>query len=139
MLRRGLLPQRGRGRDGNAAFPREEDLYEELDGYEMKALPRGTLLVCGGKCDRKDRPLACRIFPLIPILTEDGVRAVMDLRAKSVCPLARQGRNALDPEFVEAVRSIGEKLAGEPEQRAFLEELTEEQRELKKLRNMLGG
>ena len=40
---------------------------------------------------------------------------------------------------MKTVQSIGEKLAGEPEQKAFLEELTEEQRELKRLRNMLGG
>lgn len=124
---------------GMLLFPGEEDLYEDLEGYEMKALPRGTLLICGGKCERKDRPLACRIFPLIPVVTENGIRAVTDLLAKSVCPLARQGKNALDPTFVETVRTIGEKLAEEPEQKAFLEELTEEQRELKKLKNRLGG
>ena len=66
---------------------------------------------------------------------EDGkVRAVMDLRARAVCPLARQGKEALDPVFIDAVREAGELLAQHAEQVRFLERLREEQEELKNLR-----
>ena len=60
---------------------------------------------------------------------------VTDLRAKAVCPLARQGKSAMDPAFVDAVREAGEILAAEDEQAVFLDVLAEEQEELKRLRD----
>ncbi|MBP5728792.1 MAG: hypothetical protein J6Y48_17100, partial [Clostridia bacterium] len=73
--------------------------------------------------------------PMLPLIGEDGkVRAVMDLRARAVCPLARQGKEALDPVFIDAVREAGELLAQHAEQVRFLERLREEQEELKNLR-----
>jgi hypothetical protein len=63
----------------------------------------------------------------------------VDQRAYAVCPLARQGIRALDPEFAEAVREAGRMLAEDGKQYRFLEVLTEEQDELKQLRNRLGG
>ena len=45
----------------------------------------------------------------------------------------------LDPEFAEAVREAGRMLAEDGEQYRFLGVLTEEQDELKQLRNRLGG
>ena len=62
-----------------------------------------------------------------------------DQRAKTVCPLLRQGIRGMDPAFTEAVREAGKVLAEDPRQRAFLEALTEEQDELKTLREKLGG
>ena len=58
----------------------------------------------------------------------------MDQRARAVCPLARQGKEALDPAFIDAVREAGELLAQHEEQVRFLNRLREEQEELKKLR-----
>ena len=57
-----------------------------------------------------------------------------DLRARAVCPLARQGKSALDPEFIDAVREAGELLAQSEEQALFLDVLEAEQEELKSLR-----
>ena len=62
-----------------------------------------------------------------------------DLRARSVCPLARQGLSAMDPAFREAVREAGECLRGEETQAAFLQALAEEQEEIRRLRRALGG
>ena len=67
------------------------------------------------------------------------MKAVADQRAKAVCPLLRQGIRGMDPAFTEAVREAGKLLAEDPEQRKFLERLTEEQDELKALRAKLGG
>ena len=120
---------------GMLLFPGEEAYYEGLEGYRMTKTGQGTLLICSGRCDRADRPLSCRLMPLIPVLREDGIKVATDLRAKTVCPLARQGKDALDPDFVSAVRLVGRILAEDEQQRDFLIRLTRQQDELKALRN----
>ena len=123
---------------GMLLFPGEAEAYAGKAGFEVRKTARGDLLICSGTCDREDRPLSCRLFPLLPVIGDDGkVRAVTDLRAKAVCPLARQGKSAMDPAFADAVREAGEILAAEDEQAVFLEMLEEEQIELKELRNKL--
>ena len=123
---------------GMLLFPGEAEAYDGKAGFEVRKTARGDLLICSGICDREDRPLSCRLFPLLPVIGDDGkVRAVTDLRAKAVCPLARQGKSAMDPAFADAVREAGEILAAEDEQAVFLELLEEEQIELKELRNKL--
>lgn len=125
---------------GMLLFPGEEELYAGKDGWTIRDTAAGLMVICPGECDRDERPLACRMFPLLPAAGADGeIRAVTDLRAKAVCPLARQGRSAMDPAFTEAVREAGILLAGEAEQAAFLGRLKEEQEELKRLRRALGG
>ena len=120
---------------GMLLFPGEEAYYEGREGYRMQATENGTLLICSGRCDRADRPLSCRLMPLIPVVREDGVKVATDFRAKTVCPLARQGKDALDPAFVAAVREVGRILAADEQQLAFLRQLTRQQDELKALRN----
>ena len=123
---------------GMLLFPGEAEAYDGKAGFEVRKTARGDLLICSGICDREDRPLSCRLFPLLPVIGDDGkVRAVTDLRAKAVCPLARQGKSAMDPAFADAVCEAGEILAAEDEQAVFLEMLEEEQSELKELRNRL--
>jgi len=121
---------------GMLLFPGEEAYYEGLPGYRMLQTEQGTLLVCPGRCERADRPLSCRLFPLLPLLREDGIKVATDQRARAVCPLAKQGKDALRPEFVAAVRQIGRLLAEDEEQRAFLLRLTEQQDDLKRLRTL---
>ena len=123
---------------GMLLFPGEAEAYAGKAGFEVRKTARGDLLICSGTCDREDRPLSCRLFPLLPVIGDDGkVRAVTDLRAKAVCPLARQGKSAMDPAFADAVCEAGEILAAEDEQAVFLDMLEEEQSELKELRNRL--
>lgn len=125
---------------GMLLFPGERELYAGKDGWTIRETAAGPMVICPGKCDRDERPLACRIFPLLPVKGEDGkIRPTVDLRAKAVCPLARQGRNAMDPAFAEAVGEAGRLLDGEEEQAAFLRRLKEEQEELKRLRRALEG
>ncbi len=120
---------------GMLLFPGEEAYYEGREGYRMTATDQGMLLICSGRCERADRPLSCRLFPLIPLVREDGIKVATDLRAKTICPLSRQGKDALNPEFVAAVRQVGRILAEVDAQRAFLVKLTQQQDELKALRN----
>jgi len=125
----------GREETGMLLFPGEAELYTGKDGWEIRPAAQGALIICPGKCDRAERPLSCRLFPLLPLPQEDGsVRVATDLRAKAVCPLARQGKSAMDPAFIEAVRESGEMLMRDENQAAFLRALAEEQAELKELR-----
>ena len=123
---------------GMLLFPGEEAAYAGQPGWKIQDTPVGKLLICPGKCRREDRPLACRLFPLMPVLRDGSIRVTVDQRA-AVCPLARRGKSAMAPEFAEAVREAGELLAADAEQRAFLEKLDTEQCELKELKRKLGG
>ena len=120
---------------GMLLFPGEAEAYADREGWTVRETARGAMAVCPGTCNRNDRPLSCRLFPLLPLRGDAGkIRVVTDLRARAVCPLARQGKSALDPAFIEAVREAGELLARDGRQAGFLNVLAEEQEELKKLR-----
>ena len=125
---------------GMLLFPGEAEAYEGREGWEVRHTAGRQLVFCPGWCEREDRPLACRLFPLLPLICEDGsIRVVTDERAKAVCPLAGQGKSAMDPAFIEAVREAGEILAREDDQAMFLEQLEEEQRQMKEIRRRFKG
>ena len=124
---------------GMLLFPGEEAEYAGKPGWKLRETQAGTLAVCSGSCERNERPLACRLFPLLPVIRDGAVKVAVDQRAKAVCPLLRQGIRGMDPSFTDAVREAGKILAEDPAERKFLELLTEEQDELKALRARLGG
>ena len=102
---------RGDEATGMLLFPGEEALYEGCafarvvpTDFSLGGTP-AQLLVCDGRCDRKNRPLACRLFPLFLKFREDQTPVLrMDARARAVCPLTDYGLKALDPEFRQAAR-----------------------------------
>lgn len=124
---------------GMLLFPGEEAYYEALPGYTVRPTAMGPMLVCAGRCERSDRPLSCRLFPLLPVLRQTGVKVAVDARAGVVCPLAAQGRQAMCSEFTDAVRACGQLLAADDAQRPFLEQLTRQQDDLKALKQAFGG
>ena len=116
------------GQGGMLLFPGEEKLYASLPegsalSRDSMVVPDAYLLTCAGRCDRAQRPLACRLFPLLPRWKDGAVRAVRDGRAYAVCPLLPGGLSAFDPAFASAVCQAGEILYACPEQRAFLDAL----------------
>ena len=120
---------------GMLLFPGEAEAYAGKPGWKIRKTVQGDLLLCSGTCDREERPLSCRLFPLLPLIGDGReIRVVTDQRARAVCPLAGQGKSAMDPAFTDAVRRAGEVLAAEDEQAVFLDMLEEEQEELKELR-----
>ena len=119
---------------GMLLFPGEETMYRHLPGWRIRTGEAGNVAICPGHCERSERPLSCRMFPLLPLLRGEEIRTVMDLRAGAVCPLARQGMNALDPAFRQAVAEAGKMLASDGETAGFLRRITEEQDEWKALK-----
>lgn len=74
---------------GMILFPGEIRLQHKknhvLDIKEMNGM---DFMVCKGICVRKERPLACRIFPLLPYLDSRGsLKIIHDPRARYLCPL----------------------------------------------------
>lgn len=124
---------------GMLLFPGEDELYAGHAEYRIRRTAGGQLLVCSGTCDRTMRPLACRLFPLLPALRDGEIRVETDARARAVCPLAKQGKSALSAEFVEAVGRVGELLSKDPAQAAFLSRLTREHDDLRALRRKFSG
>lgn len=125
-------------RTGMLLFPGEEAYYESRAEYQVLETETGPLLICAGRCRREERPLSCRLFPLLPVLRAEGVRVAMDARARAACLLAAQGVRGLSEAFVEAVRQAGQALAEDEGQRAFLTRLTREQDELRALQKRFG-
>lgn len=78
------------------------------------------ILSCKGKCNRDERPLACRIFPLVPYEKDGVVQVIMDPRAFSLCPVARSMK--VSNEFKDAVFRVTNILKKTKEGREFIKE-----------------
>jgi len=117
--------------DGMLLFPGEERYYIGCSWAKIAEDRLGKRLICAGECPRENRPLSCRIFPLVikAVAQEDGgikANISMDVRAWPVCPLMQSGRKGLKAEFINAVRKAAKLLLREDKHRAFLLSLTEE-------------
>lgn len=108
---------------GMYLFPGEEMLLQsaaflEIIPVHFEFSPGSPIFLatCKGRCDRNLRPLACRIFPLTPYLTEKDILVIrMDPRAIPICPLAQDpDRNNLHPDFVNNVRKTCRILIADP-------------------------
>ena len=51
---------------GMLLLPGEEEYYAGRGDYRVTDAAQGKLLICSGRCEREDRPLSCRLFPLLP-------------------------------------------------------------------------
>jgi hypothetical protein len=115
---------------GMYLFPGEAALFKGKKGFsivlsdfeaEGKAV---KLLICERACDRRDRPLACRVFPLIPRAAEGGFEIVVDPRARALCPLA-SAPEWIDPRFWKTAEKAARVLTRFAPLRAYLRALTE--------------
>lgn len=110
-------------------FPGEEEYYSQADWYEIKNIPQGKVLICQGSCPRENRPLACRIFPLTPVLRKNGeLKIKMDIRAREVCPLVPHGKKGLQQLFVNQVQGAMEALMEEKDHKEHIEQIAWEVR-----------
>lgn len=117
---------------GMYLFPGEEKLF--YSNPDFKIIPSefeyggkyANILICKGHCNRKLRPLSCRIFPVIPYIKNNNTKLIFDPRAKSVCPLTElTDFSQLDREFIRKTENVVRLLMKFSETRIFLESLTD--------------
>ena len=128
--------------DSMELFPFEKELLEGAEGFEITD-GEVPLLRCSGRCERDKRPLACRIYPLFPLVVTDDegndkIRVIYDPRSTAACPLSSQ-RVRLDRRFVRAVRRAGRYLLTDAESASYLRKTSEYLKELIELEAMLKG
>ena len=119
---------------GMYLFPGEKKVFELFNPkwatvensdfeYSYNDKKRKTpILFCNGRCDRYQRPLACRIFPLTPYIDENGkLDIIIDPRARAVCPLAGGIElSEYEPVFLKNVRRVFNILSENGEVYTFL-------------------
>ena len=112
---------------GMELFPGEKALYAPKSAwYKLYPAHGSCVLVCTQGCPRGERPLACRIFPLVPYVKNGRMLVRVDPRSAPVCPLFAQGKRALDPAFVTAVTQAMTLLWESPVMRDYIQGLTEQ-------------
>ncbi|MBE7036933.1 MAG: hypothetical protein E7403_06545 [Ruminococcaceae bacterium] len=127
----GKLCCQGDSESGMYLFPGEAKLFvgkENFSIIETDFLVSDKpveLLVCHGPCKREERPLSCRIFPLIGLYRKGStLRIIRDPRA-NFCPLTHpEAKGCLDPEFVKEVRHTFQILVKIPQVAEFLDALS---------------
>lgn len=118
---------------GMLLFPGEAAMLSTVPGFRVERIAymdgKAWLLMCRGACERRMRPLSCRIFPLAPHFAPNGaVEAIPDPRARRLCPLV--DGEYLDVRFRRTVHRAFVYLAGHPQQSAFMHMLSRELNEL---------
>jgi hypothetical protein len=120
----------GSQEEGMLLFPGEDALYAPDGRYTLRPLSKElggaplTLLICDGSCAREERPLACRLFPLLARFDAQGNLSMrIDPRARAVCPLCASGVAGLSREFADAARQACEILMEDASCAAFLRAL----------------
>lgn len=126
---------------GMYLFPGEEVMYNPMPSWgelhDIDFTYDGgkpiSLFTCPGTCDRKLRPLSCRIFPLVPYAKRGGELEIrMDIRGKGMCPLATAMKiEDLDSLFVERVTTAMNLCMKVRETREFIYSLSQSIDELK--------
>ena len=125
-------------------YPGEEELFANKEGFEVCETEGNygyPMVICSGECNRAERPLACRIFPLFPLVCEvDGklnFEVIYDPRA-NMCPLAAK-KEPLDPSFIKEVRKTARYLAKDEKILEYMKEVSMELMEIIELQNKLLG
>lgn len=121
----------GSENDGMWLFPHEAELFKDKNEFKLIDCPENfgyPKLICNGTCERNQRPLACRMFPLFPYVFKNGeneyiVRVMNDVRSQGYCPLTDS--DFLDRSFERAVRLAANSVLRVNDIKDYLINLTE--------------
>lgn len=118
-----------KGDGGMYLFPHEKPLAKEFEikPSNFKVLGKNVpILFCNGNCNRRFRPLACRIFPLMPYITVSGdFKTIFDPRGRAMCPVIfSNDLTLIDKTFFEKVEFVGKILMLNSETAEFIYELS---------------
>ena len=113
---------KGDGKTGMFLFPGEEELF--VGNADFKILDcEGNfgykMVICNGVCDRRTRPLACRIYPYFPMITEGGFDVRADIRGIGSCPLL-YNYVKVDYAFIRQIRKAARVLSRDEEIRNYI-------------------
>lgn len=125
-------------------YPGEEELFIGKEGFEVCETEGNygyPMVICSGECNREERPLACRIFPLFPLVKEvDGkvkIEVIYDPRA-TMCPIAKE-KMPLDRSFIKEVRKAALYLVRDEKMLEYMKAVSEEIADIIELRSKLEG
>ncbi len=114
---------------GMYLFPFEEEVLSRADNLTIEESDfiinerPVKIAFCKPYCDRRHRPLSCRIFPLFPYVSRDGeMQVIIDPRSRECCPLHRLEVRELSSRFVRGVRHVAKLLMLNETTREFLYE-----------------
>jgi len=133
---------------GMLLFPGEEHLYTDKDWCTLKdtgiVLSDGyvvKLLVCSGKCPRDERPLSCRIFPVIPYINESGRADFrLDPRSFRICPITQNpDKYPVDEDFIDRLYKAFPPLLKDERVVEFIEILSDQYDELMEVFELFSG
>lgn len=122
-------------------FPGEEELYENNPDFTVKETDGNQgckMIVCNGTCNRKERPLACRIYPFYPKIDGDKVGVIRDLRGLSSCPIVKNEMKP-DPKFLRNLRKATRYLIRDEETRNYILTAQQEIDEMAEFMAQMGG
>ncbi len=127
----GKLCCQGDDESGMYLFPGEEKLFLGNDNFtvlktDITSGKRAVnLLVCHGPCRRTDRPLSCRIFPLVPLYRKGCTLEIIEDPRARICPLTHpEAAGCIDPVFINEVTYAFQVLLKVPEVAEFLDTLS---------------
>ena len=97
--------------EGMYLYPYERLMYGQIPSWadisesDLYVTGQPTpFFSCNGNCERSLRPLACRIFPLVPYIDDKGrIKTILDPRSIGLCPLSEKGTSE---EFKKAVHTV---------------------------------
>lgn len=126
----------GDNKTGMLLFPGEEKLIDP-DMTIYKNENGDSFAVCNGVCDRNKRPLACRIYPLFPVIKNqhDAEYIEVDFDIRAACPLL-SGDFDVSRAFFKKVKRVGKYLLLNEETAEFYRGLSDEITEYNELKNI---
>lgn len=113
---------KGDGKTGMFLFPDEEEILKNVDGFRIIDCEGNfgyKMVICDGECDRKTRPLACRIYPYFPMITDDGFDVRADIRGIGSCPLLYNNMK-VDHAFLRQIRKVARLFSRDEELKNYI-------------------
>ncbi len=123
---------------GMLLFPGEEEILKDIDGFKIKEADGRKMLICGGICNRKTRPLSCRIYPYFSMITENGFDVRADIRGITSCPILFNNIK-VDYAFLRQVRKVARLFERNEELKIFIIEINSELDDIEDFGGLLNG
>ena len=128
---------------GMILYPGEEKLFSDKKGFQIKKDSLGrNILICKSDCNRKIRPLSCRMYPLFPYVYEENgeikLKVIYDIRGLNSCPVVFN-KIKVSKKFIQSVRLAGKELLREEDCKKMLWDISREIDDIIKINEMMRG